>query len=187
MNKVLFSGNGTKIAGLTEHYFPLQHLRSHPVLFSIPAVTINCYFSPNYSIHWQVFSLKVNSNVSKATLLTHGQEYQVSNSTILFKNDFHSIRIPCCFVHYGELIVSVELQMQGHYLIGGFKSSKLFATQIGDTELVAELVEKGHKNYAYNSTVSCNSVNSDLIHLLLVKCFGRSSHILCNNSSLSYS
>ena len=67
--------------------------------------------------------------------------------------------------------MSVELKMKGHYLIGGFKSSKIFATQIGDTKLVAELVEKSHKSYAYNSTVSYKSVDSDLISLLLVnKC-----------------
>ena len=98
----------------------------------------------------------MNSVANKSTLLTHGQSFLVPNSTISFENNLHIMRIPCCSVHYGDLIVSTEVRMEGHYLIGGFKVNKVFATTIHDTELVAELTEKGHKNYAYNSTVSFN-------------------------------
>ena len=140
-------------------YSAAQHLRSQPISFSIESVNVNCYFSQSYSIHWQVYSLNMSSTVDKSMLLTQGQSYLVPNSTISFENNLHILRIPCCSVHYGDLIVSIEVAMEGHYLIGRYKVNKVLAARIRDTELVAELAVKTHKSYAYNTTVSFKMVH----------------------------
>ena len=87
-------------------------------------------------------------------LLTEGHPFLVPNSTVTFKSGNHEMQIPCCLVRYGDLIVTAEIQMTGHYLIGGFKSQKVLATFVDDTDLEANLVEKSHRHYAYNTTVS---------------------------------
>ena len=150
-------GNGTEapsgFQGLSQNLKLPEIHRSSSLFYNITNVAINCEFSSTYDISWTFYSLGLNSSVNQTNLATEGAAYIVSNKTFSFTRMAHTLTVPCCLIKYGQFVVHAEVSMTGHHLIDGFKTMKLLKGFVKDTDLIAELNEKNHKVYAYNTTV----------------------------------
>ncbi len=128
----------------------LKRQRSTSLSYNITTVNINCEFSGNYTISWKIYSAGLNRN---DTIMWNDPSFLMSSNAVTFSRSKHTAVIPCCIVKYGLLSVSIRISMIGHNNTVGFESEKVLSTNITETDLVAALKERGHKDIQYNTTV----------------------------------
>ena len=123
-----------------------QVLRSDSLLYNVTSVNVSCELSDEYEIEWVVYSPWRSANNSKNI---------VPNSRFQIENNNRTLKVPCCFLSYGEFLVNITVRMIGNKLIDGlFSASTLFVAYNNDTDIVASLKRDGNISHAYNTMVS---------------------------------
>lgn len=147
-------------AGRTTSFLRTQRLRSSSLSYNITSVDVNCEFSETYAVTWMVYSPATTDSLDGSlwnnTLdsLWKNSTHLVNNATLAFSRSDQMVVIPCCFVNYGSLFISVRVSMTGHNNVDGFSTERVWSVFVSQTDLVASLQLKDHREYAYNSMVS---------------------------------
>lgn len=117
-------------------------------------VNVTCELSDIFAVEWKVYSPWTGSKEPRLL---------IPASKIQMENENKTMKIPCCVLNYGLMLVNVTVAMTGSELINGLiKSSAHQSAYVNDTNIQAFLKENGNYSYRYNSTV-CFYLTSILI------------------------
>lgn len=118
-----------------------QVLRSRPLDYSVMSLNITCELVGSYTIDWSV-----RGGMNSSTIFPH--------SKLQIKNMNETMRVSCCSLDYGLVVVTVTVSMVGNKLINGlFTKSEQRIAYVNDTDIVVTLTQNRNRSYPYNSTV----------------------------------